>query len=127
MSLSESAVKTARCPKCDAEVRDGSLFCYNCGGRVDGEAGSEAAIDSQPAANERPVEISPVVVQPSTKPAPGLRSARDIRRRERPSDRKPREVVWEASSAEPDLQLIILTAAIIVFTIVVVLMVLYVR
>jgi hypothetical protein len=117
MSLSESAVKTARCQKCDADVRDGSVFCYNCGGRVVGDAAENiASSDSSIAA-----------IGTATKPAPGLLSARDIRRRERTFDRKPKKVVWEAANDAPDLQLIILTVGVIVFTTVVVLLVLYLR
>jgi hypothetical protein len=117
MSLPETAIKATRCPKCDAEVRDGSAFCYNCGGRVIEGDGLETS-----------VETSDVVADESAgKPAPGLRSARDIRRRERSVDRKPREVVWEPAVDKPDWHLIIVTAGIIVFTIVVVLLVVYSR
>jgi len=114
MTLPETAVKTARCPKCDAEVRDGSVFCYNCGGRV--------ANDEEVAP---PDETPSAVAEPASKPAPGLRTARDIRRRERTVDRKPKEVVWETVNDGPDLQLIVVTAGIIVFTIVVILLVRY--
>jgi len=113
MSIPETAVKTARCPKCDFEVRDGSVFCYNCGGRV-GEDGAE-----------QPVDAPGIVDESSSKPAPGLRTARDIRRRERNIDRKPKEVVWEALETGPDSQLIIVTACIIVFTVVVILLIRY--
>jgi hypothetical protein len=116
MSSTEQVVKTARCPKCGSEVRDGSLFCYNCGGRV-------TCVDE----NKPLVETPPAFGEPPTKPAPGLRSARDIRRRERTFDRKPKEVVWEPSTTTPDLQLIIITSGVIVFTAVVILMVLYLR
>lgn len=116
MSLSDQVVSTARCPKCDVEIRDGSLFCYNCGGRVAGDDGREP-----------PVEASGAFVEPVTKPAPGLRTARDIRRRERTFDRKPKQVVWEPSAVTPDLQLIVVTAGVIVFTVVVILMIIYWR
>jgi hypothetical protein len=117
MSLSETVVKPVRCPKCDAEIRDGSAFCYNCGGRVVDENVTDEGPISSPT---RPDETL-------SKPAPGLRTARDIRRRERTVDRKPKKVVWEPAMAEPDLQLIIATAAIIIFTVIVILMVLYLR
>ena len=71
------------------------------------------------------IETPSVVAEPASKPAPGLRTARDIRRRERTADRKPKQVVWEAVNDGPDLQLIIVTAGIIVFTIVVILLVRY--
>ena len=117
MSLSEIVVKPVRCPKCDAEIRDGSAFCYNCGGRV--------AVDN--VADEVPISSTSVPEETSSKPAPGLRTARDIRRRERTVDRKPKEVVWEPAAAGPDLQLILATVGIIIFTVIVVLLVLYLR
>lgn len=117
MSLSETVIQPVRCPKCDAEIRDGSAFCYNCGGRVVDENVADEASLSSPS---KPDETL-------SRPAPGLRTARDIRRRERTADRKPKEVVWEPATAEPDLQLIIATVAIIIFTAIVVLMVLYLR
>jgi hypothetical protein len=114
MSSREESITAARCPKCEAEVRDGSLFCYNCGGRV-----------SDDKSDERPAEIAPVDKEPTTTPAPGLRSARDIKRRERSFERKPREVVWEPASGFPEMQLIDVTAVIILFTLAVILMALY--
>ena len=115
--MSSRDVATAtRCPKCEAEIRDGSLFCYNCGDRVAESNGSEPPAAPASAAEER-----------STKPAPGLRTARDIRRRERPSGRTPRVVVWESTDTGPELQLIIVTAGVIVFTIIVVLLILYIK
>jgi hypothetical protein len=117
MSLSETVVQPVRCPKCDAEIRDGSAFCYNCGGRV---------VDEN-VTDEVPVSSPTKPDETLSKPAPGLRTARDIRRRERTVDRKPKEVVWEPAASGPDLQLIIATVAIIVFTAIVVLMVLYFR
>ena len=36
MERSEVVLETI-CPKCGVEVRDGSLFCYNCGGSVGDE------------------------------------------------------------------------------------------
>ena len=116
MSSTGEVATATRCPKCDAEVRDGSLFCYNCGGRVIADTGVETV--EKPAAG---------VTESGMKPAPGLRTARDIRRRERAVDRRPREVVWEAVEAGPDLQLIAVTAGIIIFTVVVVLLVLYIK
>jgi hypothetical protein len=116
MSTKEEMITSTRCPKCNADVRDGSVFCYNCGGRVTSDDGTESS-----------TEASSATTEPVTTPAPGLRTARDIRRRERTFQRKPREVVWEPSSGVPDIQLIVVTAIVIVFTIAVILMALYLR
>lgn len=114
MSSTEEVINPVRCPKCDAEVRDGSLFCYNCGSRI-------SENDSVETADETPVAPA----EPVTRPAPGLRSARDIKRRERGGGRKPKEVVWEPVSGFPEIQLVIVTVVIIVFTVGVILMALY--
>ena len=113
MSLRETAVQTGRCAKCDAEIRDGSVFCYNCGGRVADDGGEQGIEASKPAETT------------ASKPAPGLRTAREIRRRERGVDRKPREVIWEAAVSGLELQLIIVTVGIIVFTVVVIVLIRY--
>jgi uncharacterized Zn finger protein (UPF0148 family) len=114
MNLEETATTTTvECPKCGAEVRDGSVFCYNCGGRV---AGDEIIADS-----------SSVPVKRKTTPAPGLRSARDLRRRERTIDRKPTTIVWEPVAEGPDHALIVATVLVIAFTIVVIGLVFYLR
>jgi len=115
MNLEETATTTAvECPKCGAEVRDGSVFCYNCGGRV---ADDDVIADS-----------SSVPIERKTSPAPGLRSARDLRRREqRTFDRKPTTIVWEPVAEGPDHALIVATILVIAFTIVVIGLVFYLR
>jgi hypothetical protein len=115
--MAETLAETVTCPKCKADVRPGSAFCYNCGGRVSDEP-------------EVP-EIKPVteLAEPEaiqTQPAPGLRTARDIRRRERTFERKPRTISWEPASGS-DIQLIVITAAVLVFTIVVIGLALYLK
>jgi hypothetical protein len=61
-----------------------------------------------------------------TQPAPGLRTARDIRHREKTFERKPREISWEPASGS-DVQLIIIAVAVLVFTIVVTALALYLK
>lgn len=61
------------------------------------------------------------------KPAPGLRTARDVKRRERTFQRKVKEVVWEPSTEAATAPLIILTAIVAIFTILVIVFVFYFR
>ena len=82
------------CDICGAEVRDGSVFCYNCGGSVskDGE------VDAIPPPDE------PIVAH-SEEPDNGLvtkvdspakrRADRADRRKVRAANRQPVEIVWE--------------------------------
>jgi uncharacterized Zn finger protein (UPF0148 family) len=119
MSSGEKIATVDTCPKCNADIRDGSVFCYNCGGRVTDEGEDQAPAESL-AETAQQDDVKPV-----TKPAPGLRTARDIRRRERTFERKPKEITWEVAASGPDMQLLIITGAIALFTVVVVLLILY--
>lgn len=79
--MAETAVQTPICDICGAEVRDGSLFCYNCGGSVSASVDEKA---SKPAATVNGVN--------SGKP----KAALDPRtRKRRASNRRPVEVIWE--------------------------------
>ena len=113
MTVQETTATTVECPKCGADVRDGSVFCYNCGGRV--------------ADDDVIAESSSVPVERKTMPAPGLRSARDLHRRERTFERKPATIVWEPIEEGPDYALVVITILIVAFTIVVIGLVFYLR
>ncbi len=89
------AVETAVCDICGAEVRDGSQFCYNCGGAVSNGEEPEAI----------PPPVEPIVAH-ATDPDNGVatkvdydpakrRAERAERRRVRASNREPVEIVWE--------------------------------
>src|ERR1051325_3506576 len=115
MTMAETISKPTVCPKCGSDVRPDSAFCYNCGSSVSAEI-------------SRPVIIKePKVEEKITQPAPGLRSARDLRRRERPAEPEVRRVKWEPAGTASDVQLIAVTAAILIFTIVVIALAFYLR
>jgi hypothetical protein len=117
MSMSDSVIDRAECPQCGVNVRAGSLFCYNCGGRISGsdESSSVALLKPEPSA----VRI--------TTPAPGSRLAKRARPRERVLDRTPKRVVWEPASAGPDNQLIVVTAITTIFTLFLTILAFYLR
>ena len=120
MSLPET-VTTSVCPKCGADVRAGSLFCYNCGGRVADETES---VEPKPAADDG----DPIAqYEKRTRPAPGLRPARDLGRRDRVFRREPKRVVWEPTTESADTLLIGVAAFLLVFTIVVIILVFSLR
>jgi hypothetical protein len=118
MSLSETVVEKAECPKCGADVRPDTQFCYNCGGPVAKEIVNEAPATNGAAISESGDE---------KRPAPGLRSAREIKRRERVFERRTKEVVWEPVLATPNTQLIVVAAIVILFTIGVIILAFYLR
>lgn len=90
--MPNTAVETAVCDICGAEVRDGSLFCYNCGGSVS-KADELGAIL---------VPSEPIIVR-DDKPANGnatydpvqRRAERTEKRRVRAANRQPVEIVWQ--------------------------------
>lgn len=82
------------CDICGAEVRDGSLFCYNCGGSLskNEEAEpipppSEPIIAAEPLANGKAAKVDEA---PAKRPM-----QRSDRRKVRASNREPAEIVWE--------------------------------
>ncbi len=93
--MPKTAVQTAVCDICGAEVRDGSAFCYNCGGSLTKAAEPETIpppADPIVARAESPSNGSATKVDE----APANRKAdRSDRRKVRASNREPVEIVWE--------------------------------
>ena len=86
--MPETVLTTEACNACGSEVRDESLFCYNCGERVrDGESIAE----TKPS-----VEPEPLVAS-----RPPLRSAASLRKQRRAYNRQPVEITWERPSRAP--------------------------
>ena len=94
--MSETAVQTALCGECGADVRDGSLFCYSCGKAVPKISAHDESrsVDVPEAAAE-----SDIVKQPDSKPP--LRSAASLRKQRRAFNRQPVEVSWEPRTSSP--------------------------
>jgi hypothetical protein len=84
------------------------MFCYNCGGRV---APDKASIEEYEELEKRP--------------APGLRSARDIRRVDKRKDPAIRQFKWEPIAETGDGQLILTTILVAVFTLAVIALAFY--
>jgi hypothetical protein len=116
MSLSETVVEKTECPKCGADIRPDSQFCYNCGGQI------EAELEPATSSNGDEWVTDPLAEK---RPAPGLKTAREIKRRERVFQRRVKEVAWEPADIEPNVQLIIVTVIAVVFTLAVVMIALY--
>lgn len=79
----ETAVEIQRCGACGADVRDGSLFCYNCG----------ASVGAPPIAGA--VEQKPALVDAVREPRPPLKTAASLRKHRRALNRQPVRVSWE--------------------------------
>lgn len=91
--MPKTAVQTAVCDICGAEVREGSVFCYNCGGSL--AKGEEP--DPIPPPAEPMILAEPVTNGRAThgEDPTKRRAERSDRRRVRASNREPAEIVWE--------------------------------
>ncbi|MBC7900948.1 MAG: hypothetical protein H7070_12955 [Saprospiraceae bacterium] len=115
--MAEIVIETMVCDACGADIRDGSVFCYNCGETVvqtpveeppkSGKNGDKAQM-SDPAGSE--FEKRPVNAEPEK-----LRSAASLRKRSKAYNRKPAEFVWEKRSG-PSPAFTIVTIILLIFT-----------
>lgn len=93
--MPKTAVKIAVCDICGADVREGSVFCYNCGGSLTKAAEPEPI---PPPAETIVARAEPTSNGLATKagevPAKPKGQASD-RRKVRAWNREPVEIVWE--------------------------------
>lgn len=90
--MPKTAVQTAACDICGAEVRDGSIFCYNCGGSLTTAAEPEP-IRSPPEPVVPDVESAANGLATRVDELPAKRKAEGSVRRK--VNREPVEIVWE--------------------------------
>ncbi|MFL6374986.1 MAG: zinc ribbon domain-containing protein [Pyrinomonadaceae bacterium] len=105
--MAETVVEKAVCSKCGADVREGTAFCFACGGRVAGEepakdvgtstdeidAKAQAALDDL--ADKMRADDSAVASDEK------LAKAAQQRKKARVTQRKSREFVWEPLNDTP--------------------------
>lgn len=87
--MPKTAVQTPVCDICGSDAREGSLFCYNCGGSL-----KQIANDEPEAAREIPTQPVAAANGASKGTPPERRGSR----RRRASSRGPVEIVWEPKS-----------------------------
>ena len=97
--MAETAVEIATCSACGADVRNESVFCYNCGERVVADVPDEKPVESNPFAIQGPSDEVAVA-------RPPLRSAASLRKQRRASNRQPVEVSWEPTTRSSALFII---------------------
>ena len=112
--MSETAIETAVCSACGADVRNESLFCYNCGERV-----KETLADI-----ETPSADTEKAVRPGSRPP--LRTAASLRKQRRAYNRQPVEISWEPPAGSP-AGFVITTIVLAVGALVLLLLALYLR
>ena len=109
--MAETAVEKAVCSACGVDVRDESLFCYNCGGSV---GNTQTAI----------AEVEHAAIP--TEPRPPLRSAASLRKHRRAFNRQPLEVSWEPREG-PATIFVVATVVLTVGALVLLLLAFYLR
>lgn len=134
--MTDSVVQTPVCEACGADIRAGSLYCYNCGGPVAPESVATEKSRTRSAANEawfradivdskkfetnrldKKTKKTIVDETPAdaTTPKPGiaeeakLRTAASLRRKGKTIERRNVEVVWEEPDPGPNLKFILAT------------------
>lgn len=123
--MSEAVAEKDVCEKCGAEVREGTMFCYACGGRVASDEvpktnGSLKVDDekSRSALDELAEKLK--IEDPPAKPQGQFAKAAEQRNKARVAQRKTRDFVWEPQDDVP-LALLISVAVVAVGALLVVL------
>jgi len=130
--MTETAVKTSVCDACGADVRDESLFCYNCGERVvDNERASASDQTVQEDIPETPALLKADGAAESTPQKlpgsrPPLKSAASLRQERRAFNRQPVEVSWVPPESTP-IGFVITTIVFVVGALVLLGLALYLR
>jgi hypothetical protein len=131
--MAETLVKNRVCSACGVDVRDGALFCYNCGSSVTADVSSPErngkndagektekllfpvktfeeekipAVENNPTAENNEAEITPEA-------KPELKSAASMRRRPKTIQRKRIEVTWEEPSSAPNIWFLLVAVLLI--------------
>lgn len=154
--MAEIVVNNEVCKACGADVREGSLFCYNCGGSLAPEivvtekdkisdngrhenisetvdAKDDLRQTEQPPENNADLyENAPKVAEEAmTKTdAPeeiNLKSAAALRKKPKTIQKKKIEIVWKEHENAPNMWFVIAAILLAVFTAVVLWLALYIR
>lgn len=145
--MAQTAVENEFCNACDADVRLGALFCYNCGGAVAAEKTNAAFVNNNSAADsleektdkegweKKPILIKEVsaaeestnrkktTIQEQTKP----KSAAALRRKSKSFQPKIVEVVWEEHENAPNIWFLSVSVVLTILAIVILFMAMYLK
>lgn len=118
--MAEAVPEKRSCPKCGAEVREGTTFCYACGGKVAAEETNGAPdVDEKTQAALDDLADKLRGDDRADEGEEKLAKAAAERKKARVSQRKSREFVWEPRDEVPQ-GLLIATAAVFVLAVFVV-------
>ncbi len=121
--MAESVVQRMICDACGAEIRGGSLYCYNCGETLASIPGGKLEQDAPELviAPENGSEPQAVTLKPEE-----LRSAASLSKRAKVFKRQPLEYTWEKRT-KPSPAFVLAAIVLTIFTAILLFMALYLR
>lgn len=122
--MTETTTRAA-CRHCGADVREGSVFCYNCGKSIAEGAGNGKISESDAERLEKAANAADHDA-PIAAPGKKLRSAADIGKRKRAYNRQPVEITWTPRT-DAGNSFVIAGVLLVVLTVILVIAALYYR
>ena len=125
--MAEVVAEKEVCPKCGAEVRKGTAFCFACGGRVSAEEAHEETNGAATTLDEQSKAALDDLAQklkgdaPADVPDNKLAKAAEERKKARVTQRKAREFVWVPRDDTP-IGLLIAVGVVLIAALVVILL-----
>jgi hypothetical protein len=117
--MSQTVVEKAVCDNCGVDIRENTLFCYNCGSRVaepEPAAKAESGLVTKADTGTKVADLGEQIrIEPPTEEEKKRAKAAAERKKARINSRKRPEVVWEPADDEPD-RLLLLIAVLIAIT-----------
>ena len=143
--MAEIVVENQICEACGADIRPGSLFCYNCGGALDGQiekienkngnnktndARREAIAEKEFVEKARIETIENAKIKdkkPDLVQEAKLKSAASMRRKAKSFQTKEVEVIWEEPENVSGVRLILIALLLTAFAAAVVIFAMYLK
>lgn len=139
--MAEVLIENKLCSNCEADVRKGALFCYNCGKSVAPQLplpveknGNDVLFRADDSGEEIPAPITTKTNkfdQPIEKPAvaeePKLKSAASLRKRPKSIQKKRVEIVWEERENTPNVWFLAVALFLTVFALGIWLLAMYLK
>ena len=134
----DEKVESGICPFCAVEVRDGAVFCFNCGKGLVPEEGVPEEVADEPAPEPSVDEPAAVEAEPATRPVtkpkgaaaasrPRIRVATAAKRRPRPFAARAGNFSWSPVNEGPGAVFVLGVAGIATVTIVILGIALYLK
>ena len=138
--MAEVLIENRICNNCEADVRKGALFCYNCGSSVAPELpsaaennGSDSLVrDDSVEENHTPIaaktnNFDKPIEKPDVLEEPKLKSAASLRKRPKSVQKKRVEIVWEEPENAPNAWFVLVGSLLTLFAIGIWLLAMYLK